>query len=174
MKRLLLLRHAKAVPGGHGIDDHARELSERGRDDAPSMGRYMEKHEFVPELVLSSTSARTIETAQLAFAGFRKQPEVQLLEALYLAEPEAIIAIARRVPRKQGCVCIVGHNPGLEVCASVLARDPVRRKERDYIDAIEEKFPTCALAVLDFDVGAWRDIALGKGMLADFVRPKDL
>jgi phosphohistidine phosphatase len=174
VKRLLLLRHAKAVPAGPGIDDHARALAERGRTDAPAMGRYMHKHDFVPELVLSSTAARTVETAQLAFGEYHKRPEVGLLEALYLAEPEAIIAIARRVPRKQDCVCIVGHNPGLEVCASVLARDPVRRKERDYIDAIEEKFPTCALAVLDFEVDAWRDIALGKGKLADFVRPKDL
>jgi phosphohistidine phosphatase len=174
VKRLLLLRHAKAVPGGHGIDDHARELAERGRSDAPAIGRYVQKHDFVPELVLCSTSARTVETAQLAFGEFRKRPELALLEALYLAEPEAIIAITRRVPRKQDCICVVGHNPGLEVCASVLARDPVRRRERDYVEAIEEKFPTCALAVLDFDVDAWRDIALGKGKLVDFVRPKDL
>ncbi len=174
MKRLLLLRHAKAVPGGQGIDDHARELAERGRSDAPAMGRYMQKHDLAPELVLCSTAVRTTETAQLAFGEFRKRPEVELSEALYLAEPEGIIAIARRVPRKQQSVCIVGHNPGLEVCASVLAREPVRRKERDYVDAIEEKFPTCALAVLDFEVDAWRDIALGKGKLVDFVRPKDL
>jgi phosphohistidine phosphatase len=174
VKRLLLFRHAKAVPGGGGMDDHARVLADRGRTDAPAMGRYMQKHDFVPELVLCSSSDRTVETAQLAFAEFHKPPEVELLEALYLAEPEAIIAIARRVPRKQACVCVVGHNPGLEICASALARDPVRRKERDYVDAIEEKFPTCALAVLDFDVDAWRDIAFGKGKLADFVRPKDL
>ncbi len=69
---------------------------------------------------------------------------------------------------------MVGHNPGIEHAASLLARDPVRRKERDHFDAIEEKFPTGALAVLDFDVPGWRDIEAGEGMLVDFVRPRDL
>jgi len=174
VKRLLLLRHAKAVPGGPKIDDHTRALSERGRQDAPEIGRYMAKHELEPDLVLSSTSKRTIETAELVLEAFKHKPETEYLEALYLAEPEAILSIVRRVPRKQGCVCVVGHNPGLEVAASLLAREPVRRKERDYFDAIEEKFPTCALAVLDFDVDQWRAIERGTGALSDFVRPKDL
>lgn len=174
MKRLLLLRHAKAVPGGPKIDDHSRALAERGRRDAPAMGQYMSKHVLCPELVLASTSKRTVETAELTFAECASVPEMEYLEALYLAEPEAIFSIVRRVPRKQSTICIVGHNPGLEVMASLLAREPVRRKERDYFDAIEEKFPTCALAVLDFDVGHWRSIETGAGALMDFVRPKDL
>jgi phosphohistidine phosphatase len=134
----------------------------------------MAKHLLHPDLVLSSTSKRTIETSELAFGELAKKPETEYLEALYLAEPEAIFSIVRRVPRKQETICIVGHNPGLEVAASLLAREPVRRKERDYFDAIEEKFPTCALAVLDFDVGEWRSIEPGTGALIDFVRPKDL
>jgi phosphohistidine phosphatase len=174
VKRLLLLRHAKAVAGGPKFDDHARALAERGRRDAPALGRYMVKHLLRPDLVLSSTSKRTVETSELAFGEFVKRPETEYLEALYLAEPEAIFSIVRRVPRKQDSVCIVGHNPGLEVAASLLAREPVRRKERDYFDAIEEKFPTCALAVLDFDVGQWRFVEPGTGALKDFVRPRDL
>ena len=39
---------------------------------------------------------------------------------------------------------------------------------------LEEKFPTAALAVLDFDIAKWRDLRPGEGKLADFVRPKDL
>jgi phosphohistidine phosphatase len=69
---------------------------------------------------------------------------------------------------------LVGHNPGMEQCAALLAREPVRRKERARHEALEEKFPTCALAVLDFDVGRWRDVREGSGKLADFVRPGDL
>ena len=69
---------------------------------------------------------------------------------------------------------VVGHNPGLEDLATKLAREPVRRKERARRDVLEEKFPTAALAVLDFDVDKWRDIRTGEGALVDFVRPKDL
>lgn len=162
------------MPGGPRIDDHARALAERGRSDAPAMGHYMMRQGLVPQLVLASDSKRTEETAELAFEAFKKPPKTAYLDALYLAEAEAVIAIVRRVPRKEDCICVVGHNPGLEATASVLAREPLRRKERDYFDAIEEKFPTGALAVLDFDVPQWRAIEPGTGALIDFVRPKDL
>ncbi len=40
---------------------------------------------------------------------------------------------------------------------------------------MEEKFPTCALAVIDFDVERWRDVTPGRGDLDAFVQwPKDL
>jgi len=69
---------------------------------------------------------------------------------------------------------VIGHNPGLEELAAILAREPVRRKERERRDELEEKFPTAALAVLDFDADRWREITPGEGKLIDFVRPKDL
>jgi phosphohistidine phosphatase len=174
MKRLLLLRHAKAEPGGRGTEDRTRPLSDRGKSDASHLGRYLVRHRLVPELILVSPSTRTVETAAQTFAEFRKAPEIHRVEALYLAEPAAIASIARRFPRRQDCVCIIGHNPGLEVATSQLARSPVRRKERDFYDAIEEKFPTCALAALDFNVAHWREIAYGGGTLAYFVTPRAL
>jgi phosphohistidine phosphatase len=174
MKRLFLLRHAKAVPGGAKVDDHARELAPRGRSDAPNMGRYMRKNDFLPDLVLCSTSKRTVETAELAFAEFRKRPDTEFVDALYLAEADGVIAAIRAVPDARVSACIVGHNPGVEVCAGILAREPVKRKERDAFDALEEKFPTCALSILDFDLKRWRDLEPHSGKLVDFVRPRDL
>ncbi len=69
---------------------------------------------------------------------------------------------------------VVGHNPGMEEAAQLLAREPVRRKELGAARGAGEKFPTCALATLDFDVGRWRDVMQGTGRLVEFVRPKDL
>jgi phosphohistidine phosphatase len=37
-----------------------------------------------------------------------------------------------------------------------------------------ERFPTCAVAVLDFQVQNWSSIAPHSGTLVDFIRPKDL
>jgi phosphohistidine phosphatase len=174
VKRLLLLRHAKAVPGGTKIDDHGRALAERGRSDAPKIGRYMRKRNLVPNLVLCSTSKRTIETAELAFADFPERPDLEFLDALYLAEPEAIVSLLRQRARDAKSVCVVGHNPGLEASAALLARDPIARKEKDAFDAIEEKFPTGALAVLDFEIRRWRELEPRSGALVEFVRPRDL
>jgi phosphohistidine phosphatase len=174
LKRLLLLRHAKTVPAGAGIDDHERELMTRGREDAPKLGRYIRKCGYDPELILSSTSRRTVETVELVTDELSSTSRVDYLEALYLAEPEVILSVIRLVPDKMKSVMVVGHNPGLEHLATLLAREPVKRKERDRFDQLEEKFPTAALAVLDFDVTRWRDIAPGEGALKDFVRPRDV
>ena len=59
MKRLYLLRHAKAVPPEPALEDHDRALAVRGMHDAGAMARYMRKNGFLPELVLSSSAART-------------------------------------------------------------------------------------------------------------------
>ena len=44
MKRLYLLRHAKAEPAEPGQDDHARALTVRGMHDAGAMARYLRKN----------------------------------------------------------------------------------------------------------------------------------
>lgn len=174
MKRLLLLRHAKTEPGGAGIDDHERVLMPRGRDDAPKLGRYIRKCGYDPDFILSSTSRRTVETVELVADELSGVARVDYLEALYLAEPEVVLSVIRLAPDKMTSVMVVGHNPGLEQLATLLAREPVKRKERDRFDQLEEKFPTAALAVLDFDVDRWRDVEPGEGTLKDFVRPRDL
>ncbi len=174
MKRLLLLRHAKAVPAGSGIEDHERELMPRGREDAPKLGRHIEEEGYTPDLILASTSRRTMETVELVTEELKGAPRVDYLEALYLAEPEVILSVVRLAPDKMKTVMVVGHNPGIEQVATLLAREPVKRRERDRFDRIEEKFPTAALAVLDFDVARWRDVAPGDGALTDFVRPRDV
>ncbi|MBS0470874.1 MAG: histidine phosphatase family protein [Proteobacteria bacterium] len=174
MKRLLLLRHAKTEPGGADLEDHNRALLPRGREDAPKLGRYIRDNGFVPDFILSSTARRTVETVDLVADALGGNSPVDFLERLYLAEPEAILDVVRDVADTFGTLLVVGHNPGLERLASGLAREPVKRRERDRFDLIEEKFPTAALAVLDFDVDHWRDILPGEGKLKDFVRPRDL
>jgi phosphohistidine phosphatase len=174
VKRLLLLRHAKTEPAGPGIDDHARALMARGREDAPRLGRYIAEQGYTPDLILASTATRTIETVELATESWSGTQRIDYLEALYLAEPDVILSIIRLASDTVKSLMVVGHNPGLERLATVLAREPVKRKEKDRFDLIEEKFPTAALAVLDFDAARWRDVAAGEGKLADFVRPRDL
>jgi phosphohistidine phosphatase len=174
VKRLLLLRHAKTEPAGPGIDDHARALMPRGSEDAPKLGRYIADKGYTPAFIVASTAARTMQTVELVNEALKGTQRIDYLEALYLAEPDVILSIIRLAPDKMESLMVVGHNPGLERLATALAREPVKRKEKDRFDLIEEKFPTAALAVLDFDVPRWRDVAAGEGKLTDFVRPRDL
>jgi phosphohistidine phosphatase len=58
---------------------------------------------------------------------------------------------------------VIGHNPGLHDLAVALTQEG-RKLER---------FPTGALATLDFD-GPWVDLGSRRARLAGFVKPKDL
>jgi len=172
MKRLFLLRHAKAQPADGGTEDFDRTLMLSGMQDGAAMARYLRKNEHTLDLILCSAAARTTQTAELVL--HELESDIEYRDNLYLAEPAKILAAIRGAPASVNHLMMVGHNPGLEQVAGLLAREPVRRKERARHEALEEKFPTSALAILDFDVGRWRDVAEGSGKLADFVRPKDL
>jgi len=172
VKRLLLLRHAKAE--AHSADDRQRALIDRGRKDAVRMGRFLREEHSVPDLVLCSDSKRTRETLELLLPELGVKPQVQFLHELYLAEPELILAVIRGAADKFRAAMVVGHNPGLEQCALVLASVPLEKKLRKRYDTMDEKFPTCALAVIDFAVLKWSNVRGGMGDLHAFVRPKDL
>jgi hypothetical protein len=46
-------------------------------------------------------------------------------------------------------------------------------KERERLEDMARKFPTCALAVFEFE-GTWRDVRPASGRLVAFMRPKQL
>ena len=174
MKRLLLLRHAKAERDVPGLDDQARALAPRGREDAVRIGRFLREEVYVADLVLCSTAARTRQTLELLLPELGVRPAVQYLEELYLARRDAILSVIRQARDGAGSLMVVGHNPGLADCAHVLTREPDDRKMRKRYLAMADKFSTGSLAVLDFEVAQWRGVAAGTGELELFVHPKDL
>jgi phosphohistidine phosphatase len=172
VKRLLLLRHGKAE--GAASDDRKRALIPRGTTDSARMGRFLREDAYVPDCILCSDSTRTRQTLDAVLPELQAKPDVRYLAELYLAEPELILSLVRKTNDKTHSLMIVGHNPGLEQCALVLASVPLEKKLRKRYDVMDEKFPTCALAVIDFEVEQWRDVTPGRGELDAFVRPKDL
>ena len=175
MKRLLLLRHAKAVQDGKdGADDHARELTGRGRKDAAHIGAWLHERGFVPDLTLCSTSARTRATWESVVAELGGNPDIDFMKQLYLAPAKTILAAVQSRDDDVGTLMTVGHNPGTEDVARLFSRAPIDKNERTRVDLLKSKFPTAALAVLDFEAAHWREVRPGSGTLAAFVRPKDL
>ncbi len=129
MRRLLLLRHAKAVQDS-GEGDHARALSNRGREDAARMGHAMDNRGYLPELTLCSTSRRTIETWELLSPELVKKGRVVFARELYLAALKQILAAVKTVPDDVPALMLIGHNPGMEEAASRLARKPASKAGR--------------------------------------------
>ena len=169
MLRLLLLRHAKAEQDS-GEGDFARALTARGRSDAVKMGRALDTRAYIPDLVLCSSSKRTVVTWELVQPELARTARAEFLESLYLASPKKIFDALSAQNAKT--IMAIGHNPGMEDLAAKLAHKPQNKAEAERLENLREKFPTCALAVLDFDVAAWSSIK--QGTLTDFLRPKDL
>ena len=170
MRRLMLLRHAKsdwAAPAGR---DHERPLNARGREAAPKMGAYMARHALVPDLVVASPAVRVSETLNLVLPAFDKPPKVQNDKRLYEAEADALLEVIKETPRTAHSLLLVGHNPGLaELAALVMASGDVEARQR-----LIEKFPTAALAVIDFALDDWAKLHPKAGRLDRFVVPRAL
>lgn len=166
MRRLDLLRHAKAEPDNEA-GDHERPLSSRGRKDAAAMGREIARRGFVPSLVLCSTARRTAETIELVLPFLIPAPEVKLEPILYHAQPDDIWKRVALIGAAHESVLIVGHNPSLHHLAFILAGSGKRARR------IAEKFPTSAFASFASNEASWNAAAGGNWELRDEFRPAD-
>lgn len=165
MKRLMLLRHAKAEAGGRGMIDRDRPLAERGVRDAGLMGRAMEAHPL-PDLVLCSPAVRTRQTLAYAMAAWPRKPQVDYIDELYGERDATYAGVISRHGGGARHLLVVGHNPTIHMTAVDLASAPGAQ--------LTAKMPTCGLVVIDFDAGSWPGIGTGAGTLVSFVRPRDL
>jgi phosphohistidine phosphatase len=170
MRRLLLLRHAKAERSEPGMEDLARVLIERGRRDAIKIGAYMANHALVPDRVVVSPAARAQETWKYAAAAFRPAPAAMMAAQLYDAIPHAIFAIIKEAPAAAHTLLVICHNPGLhEVALMLIASGDIEARER-----LREKLPTCGLIIIDFAFDAWGKLHPQCGRLERFISPKSL
>jgi phosphohistidine phosphatase len=169
MLRLLLLRHSKAVPFT-GSGDHQRALTERGRADAARLGSYILDEKIVPVAAIHSGAQRTKETLAIAAAKLRPRVKISVEPSLYEAGRAAFLDVVRHGPDKAKSLLLVGHNPTIAEMASRLTGTG----EPAAMIGLAGKFPTSALAVIDFDVDQWSEIDEGKGRLIVFATPASL
>ncbi len=170
MKRLFLLRHAKSAWDDPTLADHNRPLAARGRQAATRMGRFLRAEGTGIERILCSPARRAAETLAAVLAELASTPPVETQDALYLGGPNALLAAIQSLPNGIDRAMIVAHNPDLHELAVALIRAGAAEPRR----ALAEKFPTGALAILEFPGGAWSEVMPGTGTLLALVRPRDL
>jgi phosphohistidine phosphatase len=169
MRRLFLIRHAKAEPSV-GRGDYERRLTDRGRADARRIAAGLAVRRMLPDLLVHSGAARTKETAEILAAEWPRR--VELLEdvGLYDASETILFAHTRALPETRRRVGLVGHNPGLGALATALAGSGAEPELR----RLAAKYPTGAVAALDFSVDSWEDVEPKSAMLALYLTPAEL
>lgn len=145
MKTLLIMRHAKSSWKDQELPDHDRPLKKKGRKDISNMAKILKKKSLVPDLVLSSTAVRSKETANLMIEKLNYKGKLELIEELYMAEPETYIKYASQVSDKVEVLLIIGHNPGLEGLVMTLG---------DKISSL----PTGSIAKLYLFIDKWSEL----------------
>jgi phosphohistidine phosphatase len=170
MLRLMLLRHAKSSWPSPRLQDAARPLSDRGEAAARLMGAYMAHHSLVPERVLCSPARRARETWAGIAAQWPADLEVVFDQRLYMATPQVVLSVVRAQDKAARTLLVIGHNPGLQEAAELLiAAGDVELRER-----LREKFPTAALAVIDFTADKWSSIHERSGRLDRYITPRSI
>ncbi len=170
MKIVLVLRHAKAKRSHSSGTDHARRLNTRGRDSSLRIGVYMHDQGYNPDITITSSSARTIETSQGIAEAFGGELKVLSEDALYLADPDRLLKTCQALDNALASVLLIGHNPGMHEFALSL----VKNREDPLVRKLLGSFPTCALAAFRFDTDYWTGVAPAEGHLLDVVFPREV
>ncbi len=169
MRRLFLVRHAKAEPAV-GRSDYERALTDRGREDARRVAGALAARDMLPDLLIHSGALRTKQTAEIFAGEWPRRVELQEELGLYDATQGMLYARVRALSDSHVSIGLVGHNPGIGELAVSLAGVGAYSELR----RMAAKFPTCAVAALDFSVPVWDDIERKTALLALFLTPSEL
>ncbi len=170
MKTVTLFRHAKSGEKDNPlIDDFDRPLSGRGLKAAPKMGAAMRDAHVRPGLILCSPSARTRQTLALATPeAWDKPPKVRFEKKLYEASAQTLLKVLNGARDDVDHVMLVGHNPGFQDLAVMLAAGGPERER------LKGKLPTASVVSFEFGAERWQDLQPGTGRVVLFMTPNTL
>ena len=135
-----LLRHAHAGdPATWDRPDDLRPLTDKGRQQAERIGRFLAAAGFVPDTVLTSPSVRARETAELVadHLGVSVRIDPRLGSNLDLATVEAILDDAGRPARP----VLVGHDPDFSDLLAQLTGSPGLRMRKGAFALLDVERP---------------------------------
>lgn len=160
---LVLVRHAEAEQSGP--TDAERALAESGHRDAEAGGAWLAGTGYSPGHALVSSARRAQETWAALSLGGGWQVEADVSHLLFSAEPDTVLDLIREIPGDVGSVVVVGHNPTMAHLANLV--DDGTGDEPATTELATGGFPTCSLAVFEYD-GDWADLDVTSSRLVAF------
>jgi phosphohistidine phosphatase len=158
MKKLLLVRHAKASHDT-GYSDFERPLKPIGIQDAEMMAdRLHADSTTIPQVLVTSPAVRTLATANI-FAERLSLPEPTQIDDIYEASTKTLLNIINELPDKYEFIGLVGHNPAV---SDIL----------NYLTGQFNDMPPGAFAVVEFEFDSWKMVSEFTGKLTWFSTPK--
>jgi phosphohistidine phosphatase len=160
MKRVVIVRHAKAVPYGYD-DDFTRDLTDRGVNDAHQIGTKLKQMGIIPEAMISSSANRAIQTATI-FAenmDFDKKHIVEIENIYHGLTTSGFLSLIKQLPENANTAFFFGHNPAFQYFANNL------------LERFHDDMPTCSTVAIDFNVDSWKNVEARTGKKAFHLIP---
>jgi phosphohistidine phosphatase len=158
MKKLLLIRHAKATHES-GYVDFERPLTDKGFEQAELMATRLQAESIQPQTLVASPSLRTLSTANVFSQILGLQPAINHKD-IYDASESALLKVIYELPNDKDFIALVGHNPSV---SQVLY----------YLSGAIKDVPPCSVALIEFDLDTWAEIYEQTGKLTFYSTPKE-
>lgn len=143
MKKLHLIRHAKASRDLSIDNDHDRPLTARGINDCALMATALQDLGLYAEQVLCSSARRCRETYQGLLQYGLNLAEPTIEQALYSFDVQELLEYLSRNDQLGDEVVLIGHNPALTDLCNQLGDHPL------------DNLPTCGYACLELSTSDW-------------------
>ncbi len=159
-KQLILVRHGKSS-WEFDVRDHDRPLKQKGIDDAHDIGAALKEFAHHPELILSSTAARALQTATILTEYIDYDlKRLQLKRQLYTFDHIEQLQVIKNLDDTINSCMLVSHNHGLTELACLLGSERF------------DNIPTTGVVMIEFDNSPWA--ALENGVTTFNLFPKNL
>lgn len=139
MKRLLLMRHGNADNTNY---DYKRALTSTGVKEVTNIASRMNQINIHPELIIASSSIRTLQTAEIINNNLINPSTIIPKEELYLCTTNYMEQLLYEISDNINILMIVAHNPGIAQFYTQLSNKIT-------------SYPTAGLVVLDFNIDTW-------------------
>ena len=161
MKKLIIVRHCKSSWSDMSLSDFDRPLNNRGKNDGDLMsGKLLEKLSLV-DLLLSSSSNRTVLTSKF-FIDKININKIKYEDELYHADYKTIINKLKKVDKIINKLMVIGHNPGLTYLVNYFSNIRLHN------------LPTTGIVIFDFFIDNWKEIDKIKDLNPSWIKfPKN-
>ena len=160
-RTLVMIRHAKSSWTNPLQSDFERPLNERGKKEAPEMGKKLKKAGIIPELIIASSAKRTKQTAKrIAEEVGYSEDKIKWEEKLYHCIPSVFEEVIYEIGQEVKTIFIIAHNPGIT----------------EFVNQLVPEFkidnmPTCGVVASHIETEEWNNFSIATKKVFLFEQP---
>ena len=167
-KTLLVMRHAQAGWSASG-DDHDRELTAAGHEQALRMGQWILEQGLRPDQIVCSDAQRTRQTCVWVCERLGEEaPTASLDSRLYGADAARALSVINETEERVGAMLVIGHMPWVQELGLRLLS--VESEQSASLE-MAEQMPPAGLQVFRVP-GVWEELDGRDADLLRFVTPE--